>query len=129
MRMAWPATWAAAPAAPVTMRAAYFAGRASSTGIELKPGVEGLSPERLWRLHTVERRGRWIWTAWSATCSRVVRRISFQLEAALLLVDHRLDVRGLALRQGQAGLPQLLQQGVGLLGRLGHVVVERRPRS
>ncbi|HOB66733.1 guanine deaminase [Ottowia sp.] len=35
----------------VTMRAAYFAGRASSTGIELKPGVS-LSPERLWWLHT-----------------------------------------------------------------------------
>ena len=35
----------------VTMRAAYFAGRAASTGVEPKPGVS-LSPERLWWLHT-----------------------------------------------------------------------------
>ena len=35
----------------VTMRAAYFAGRAASTGLEPKPGVS-LSPERLWWLHT-----------------------------------------------------------------------------
>ncbi len=35
----------------VTMRAAYFAGRAASTGLQPKPGVS-LSPERLWWLHT-----------------------------------------------------------------------------
>ena len=35
----------------VTMRAAYFAGRATTTGITPKPGVS-LSPERLWWLHT-----------------------------------------------------------------------------
>ena len=35
----------------VTMRAAYFAGRAATTGLEPKPGVS-LSPERLWWLHT-----------------------------------------------------------------------------
>ena len=35
----------------VTMRAAYFAGRAATTGVEPKPGVS-LSPERLWWLHT-----------------------------------------------------------------------------
>ena len=35
----------------VTMRAAYFAGRAASTGLQPKPGVS-LPPERLWWLHT-----------------------------------------------------------------------------
>ena len=35
----------------VTMRAAYFAGRAASTGVEPKPGIS-LSPEHLWWLHT-----------------------------------------------------------------------------
>lgn len=35
----------------VTMRAAYFVGRASSTGTAAKPAVS-LSPERLWWLHT-----------------------------------------------------------------------------
>lgn len=35
----------------VTMRAAYFAGRAATTGSAPKPGLS-LSPERLWWLHT-----------------------------------------------------------------------------
>jgi len=35
----------------VTMRAAYFAARATTTGLEPKPGIS-LSPERLWWLHT-----------------------------------------------------------------------------
>ena len=35
----------------ITMRAAYFAARATSTGLQPKPGVS-LSPEHLWWLHT-----------------------------------------------------------------------------